>query len=96
MSVNKAIREELPEGSLVFDNSAYDNSIIGYTTDDRVVYDYDKMIEELMQDEGITESEAIDWIDFNTIRSIPYAGEYSPIVMYAVGEYNMREKENKK
>lgn len=38
------IRDELPEDSIVFDNPAFDNSIIGYDTDDRVIYDYAIMV----------------------------------------------------
>lgn len=52
MSVNLQLREFLPEDSLVFDNASYDNSIVGVTADNRVVYDYNKMIVELMEDEG--------------------------------------------
>lgn len=84
MSVNIGLREELPEGALVFDNPSYDRSIIGTTTSDVVVYDYYKMIEELINDEGFTYDEAVDWIDFNTIRSLPYAGEKAPIIMYPI------------
>lgn len=32
--------------------------------------------------DGIDEEEAIEWIEYNTIRAIPYAGEKAPIVMY--------------
>lgn len=52
MSVNLELRNELPEDAIVFDNMSYDGSIIGVTTDDRVVHSYDKMVEELMQDEN--------------------------------------------
>ena len=84
MSVNLKLREWFPEDSLVFDNPSYDNSIVGVTTDNRVVYDYDKMIVELMEDEGWSYDDAVDWIDYNTIRSLPYAGEKSPIIMYEI------------
>lgn len=80
MAINKEIREQLPEEALVFDNFAYDNSIIGVSTDGRVVYSYEKMIQELMSDEGLSEMEAIEWIDYNTIRAISYGGEFAPIV----------------
>lgn len=80
MAVNKEIRENLPEDSIVFDNYAYDNSIIGVSTDGRVVYSYEKMVQELMRDEGLSEMEAIEWIDYNTIRAIPYGGEFAPII----------------
>lgn len=84
MSVNLQLRDELPEDAIVFDNMSYDGSIIGVTTDDRVVYSYDKMVEELMQDEEWSYEDAVEWIDYNTIRALPYAGENGPIIMYNI------------
>lgn len=51
MAVNVAIRELLPDGAVILENSSFDNSIIGVTLDDKLIYDYDKMIEELMEDD---------------------------------------------
>lgn len=82
MAVNLQLRAELPEDAIVFDNMSYDGSIVGVTTDGRVVYDYDKMVEELMEDEQCSYEEAADWVDYNTIRALPYVGENSPIIMY--------------
>ena len=62
-------------------NYSYDDALIGVTTDNRAVYDYDKMVEWLMRTEGISSLEAMDWIDYNTIRALPYMGEDAPIVM---------------
>ena len=84
MAVNLELRAELPEDAIVFDNMSYDGSIVGVTTDGRVVYDYDKMIEELMSEEGWSYEDAAEWIDYNTIRSIPYAGPGAPIIMYSI------------
>ena len=84
MAVNQQLRAELPEDAIVFDNMSYDGSIVGVTTDGRVVYDYDKMVEELMQDEEWSYEDAAEWIDYNTIRALPYAGENGPIIMYPV------------
>ena len=42
------------------------------------------MISHLMDVDDMTEMDAADFIDYNTIRSIPYAGEYAPIVMYKI------------
>ena len=86
MAVNLELRAELPEDAIVFDNMSYDGSIVGVTTDGRVVYDYDKMVEELMQDENCSYEEAADWIDYNTIRALPYAGENGPIIMFSILE----------
>ena len=84
MAVNLELRAELPEDAIVFDNMSYDGSIVGVTTDGRVVYDYDKMVEELMQDEQCSYEDAADWIDYNTIRSLPYAVWNGPIIMFSI------------
>lgn len=84
MAVNLELRAELPEDAIVFDNMSYDGSIVGVTTDGRVVYDYDKMIEELMEDEGWSYEDSAEWIDYNTLRALPYAGENAPIIMYPI------------
>lgn len=72
------------ENLIVFDNPDYDSAIIGVSHDDRVVYDYDKMIQHLVDVDHMTEEEAADFISYNTIRAIPYAGEDTPIVMFGL------------
>ena len=80
MAINKEIRENLPDEVMVFDNHAYDNSIIGVSTDGRVVYSFNKMVEEFMSDENVDEMEAIEWIEYNTMRALPYLGDNCPII----------------
>ena len=80
--VKPEIRERLDDGALVFDNPAYDNSIIGQTFDGRAIYDVEAMAEELAADDEITIEEAMDFIDYNAIRSLPYAGEKAPVVVH--------------
>ena len=76
------------EESIVFDNPSYDDAIVGVTTDGNVVYDFNLMVDSLMNREGMNESDAIEFIEYNTIRAIPYAGEFAPVVMYSIlGEY---------
>ena len=70
------------EGVVVFENYAYDDALIGVTEDNRAVYDFDKMVDWLCYKEGFTVTEAIEWIEYNTIRALPYAGEDAPIIMY--------------
>ena len=83
MSINYKIREQLPSDAVVFDNHAYDNSIIGITLDGRAIYDFDKMVKELMADEGWDEMDATEWIEYNTLRALPYGGDKRPFVVYA-------------
>lgn len=74
------------ENFIIFENPDYDSAIIGITEDNQVVYDYEKMIEHLMQEDDMDYEEAADFISYNTIRSLPYAGEGAPIIMYSIGE----------
>ena len=67
---------------MTFAGPNYEDALIGVSEDNRAVYDYDLMVESLMDHDDMTYEEAIDWIDFNTIRSLPYAGSSAPIIMY--------------
>lgn len=72
------------EEAVVFENPDYDSAIIGYDANsERVVYDYDKMVEHLME-EGWDCDDAVEFIEYNTIRACPYMGERAPIVMRAI------------
>ena len=65
-------------------NYSYDDALIGISEDNRAVYDYDKMVKWLIEEESFTEIEAIEWIDYNTIRALPYMGDKAPIIMYPI------------
>lgn len=69
------------EDVIVFSNYDYDDAIIGVTEDCRVVYDFGLMVKYLIEKEGFTEAEAVEWIQYNTIRDLPYI-KNGPIVMY--------------
>ena len=68
-----------------FENPSFEGAIIGVTTDDRYVYSYEQMIHWLMKEEDWSEEDAIDWIDYNTIRSLGYI-EDAPVIMYEYWE----------
>ena len=73
---------------LFFSEEFYGPAIIGITHSNRVVYDYDKMIDALAQDYAKGDGKVLndldddeqyeyiqqaqEWIDYNTIRSLPY------------------------
>lgn len=65
-------------------NYSYDDALIGVSEDGRAIYDYDKMVEWLMNTEGWSYDEAVDWVNYNTIRALPYFGEGAPIIMYSL------------
>ena len=72
------------DGAIIFKNPDYDSAIVGISHDGRVIYDYDLMVYNLMDIDGMTDMDAVDFIDYNTLGSISYAGELAPIVMYKI------------
>lgn len=68
------------EGVEIFQNFSYDSALIGVSHDNRAIYDYQKMIEWLVQHTGWSEEDAIDWINYNTLGAI--YGDSKPIIMY--------------
>ena len=64
----------------IFVNPDFDDAIIGITTDDRVVYDYDLMIESLAKKDNMSLDEAQEFIDYNTVRTLPYMPN-APVIM---------------
>lgn len=63
-------------------NESYDDALIGVSEDGRAIYDYDKMVDWLVDKYDWTDDEAVEWIEYNTIRALPYFGEGAPIIMY--------------
>lgn len=69
------------EDVVVFASPTYDDALIGVTTDNRAVYDYERMVEWLRENYGWEYDEAEEWIEYNTIRALPYSGEAAPIIV---------------
>lgn len=86
MSVKSLLEELGYEDVIVFDDYG-EETLIGVDSNNRAVYDYDKMVEWTMRNFDCTYEDAMDWIDYNTIRSLPYVGEGAPIVVYPIGRF---------
>ena len=80
--------EEEDQPLLLTDHS-YDKSIIGFTSEEgRAVYSYESMVQEYMEDEHCSEEEAQEWVDYNTMRALPYGDKgHNPIVITLEREY---------
>lgn len=70
------------EDVVLLENYSYDDALVGVTEDGRAVYDFDKMVDWLMEAKGFTQDEAVEWIEYNTLRALRYAGPDGPIIMY--------------
>ena len=88
--IDKEFRERLermfkdePHKPQLFEDHAYDKSIMGMTNTGQFLYDYARMVKEFMEDENCSEDTAIEWIEYNTIPALDYNSDpYKPIVMY--------------
>ncbi len=68
--------------AVIFENPDYDSAIIGVSDDNRVIYDYDKMVVHLMDADGMEMLDAVEFIDYNTLKAYSETPELDPIVMY--------------
>lgn len=85
MTAEEKVRDAGYDDILLLANYSYDDALIGVTEDGRAVYDFDKMVAWLVDTEGFDQMEAIEWIEFNTIRALPYF-ENAPVIMYPLPE----------
>ena len=65
-----------------------DDAITGIDVDGHIIYQYGKCVECLMHNEEMTYEEAVEWLDYNIIRAIPYMGDKHPIIMYNREDFN--------
>ena len=85
MTAEERILDAGYEEVIIFSGDSYDDALIGISEDGRAIYDFDLMVKWLMdQDPEMTDIDAIEWIEYNAIRSLPYVGEKHPIIMYPV------------
>lgn len=84
----KALTDLGLEDSVILRDYDFETAVVG--TDvitGRIIYDYAKMVEYLMNKEGWDYIEAMEWIDYNTLRAIPYVDGDAPIIMYNQEEF---------
>ena len=78
--------EEALDNLFMFENTAFVDAIIGYDAHHhKIVYSYEKMVECLMNEDGMTYEEAVEFIDYNTLRTLPYM-ENAPIIAMPILE----------
>ena len=82
--LKEALSEMGYEDTVVFENPSYLKAIIGISDDGALCYLYDKMVQCLMEEDKMEQEEAMEFIDYNTIRALPYASSMGvrPIVIY--------------
>lgn len=86
ISIEEKLLDNGYENVKCLTNFSYDTALIGVTDDNRAVYDFDLMVCWLTETKNFTQEEAIEWIEYNTIRALPYFGDDAPIIMYRLNE----------
>lgn len=69
------------EDTVVLESPDYLSAVAGVSEDGRIIYSYPRMLEHLVLNDGMTYEEAAEFIDYNTIGSLPYMGEKAPIIL---------------
>ena len=83
---------ELNPEAKIFDD--LDGAIVGLAENGKgiiAVYDNDAILKIFMDRDGMTDEDVQDYIDFNIIRSLPYMGEYAPVIMFMRDERRMKK-----
>ena len=70
------------EDTIILENPDYVEAVVGLDDEGRLIYDYDLMIECLVNHDKMSPEEAMEFIDYNTVRALPYMGSMRPIVMH--------------
>lgn len=86
ISIEEKLLNNGYEGVKYLTNFSYDTALIGVTDDNRAVYDFDLMVKWLIDTEDFSQENAVEWIEYNTIRALPYFGDDAPIIMYRLNE----------
>ena len=82
MSIKELIEENyaghVEDGPLFADG--FDEAIIGICPNSlRVIYSRTKCVQILAKEDGMTEEDAMDYLEYNTFNT--YVGDYTPIFM---------------
>ena len=94
MNAEERLLENGYDGVKYLANYSYDDALIGVTDDGRAVYDYELMVEWLMEQEDWSYEEAAEWVDYNTLRALAYMGEDAPVVINRLEDVYIRVDED--
>ena len=84
--IKQYIEDQGYDSVKVFESPSYCDAFIGISDNGRAVYDFEKMAEQFMRENECEYDEAVEFIEYNTIRALPYYPD-GPIVVYPVLDY---------
>lgn len=81
--LNELITDNGYEDIPLFKHPSYVDAFIGISDDNRAIYDFDLMVECLIKEDDIDASSAIEFIEYNTLKALPYY-KNPPIIKYSI------------
>lgn len=85
VDVYAATPEKL-DAIILFTDPEFADAIVGIDEKDRVVYNFSQMVTQLMNDRNMSEDDAIEYLNTNTIPSMDDMGDRAPIILYDLFE----------
>ncbi len=79
--IKELLCEAESDDAVVFESPDYATAFLGIAHDGRAIYDYSFMVASLVA-EGMSVDEAVEFIDYNTLRAMPYMGHKAPVILY--------------
>ena len=78
--------EDVLDEMVLFENPDYADALIGYSEPGHAVYDFDAMVDYLVKNDNMEVIDAIEFIEFNTLRAMPYASSMGnpPIIIHRI------------
>lgn len=75
--------EETLDKIIVLEGDEFADGCIGISEDNHLVYSYERLINSLGKVYGST-TDAVEWLEYNTIRSLPYMSSYGnePLIIH--------------
>jgi len=68
------------------EREAYYPAIVAFDVESgRFIYDYERLVQTFskeFRDSEDPDTDAVEWVDYNVIRSLPYYGDKAPFVLY--------------
>lgn len=89
--------EDVVDKIVVLEGDEFADGCVGITHDYHLVYDYGKLARSISEKNNISIEEAIEFIEYNTIRSLPYIknqGLLEPIIMFSFVEESQIDTED--
>lgn len=81
---------------IVLEGDEFADGCIGVSVNNCAVYSYDKLIESLCKHNNWESTDAIEWIEYNTLRALPYMASVGnpPIIIYDLPKEDITPSDN--